>query len=285
MSIKSVIIQYFCRFIPDYVWLQLKYIKFFGRKFDSKNPKTFNEKLQWLKLHDRKDIYSTMVDKLAVKEYAANILGNEHIIPILGVYDKFDDICFDELPNQFVIKCTHDCGGIAICKDKKNFDIASAREKINKHLKLNYYWLYREWPYKNVKPKIIVEKYMEDDSTHELRDYKFFCFNGHVECFKIDFNRSINHQANYYDRDGKLLKFGEIICPPDYDKELVLPVNLKKMISFAEKIAKDNKFLRVDFYEVNKKVYFGEITFYPASGFGRFTNENWDYKLGNLIKL
>ena len=183
------------------------------------------------------------------------------------------------------MKCTHDSGGIVICKDKANFDIEAAREKINKSLKTNYYWVWREWQYKNVKPRIIIEKYMEDKETKELRDYKFFCFNGEVKVFKIDFDRFINHKANYFDKNKKLLRFGENICPPDFNRKLEMPYNIDKMLELAEQLSKDKPFIRIDFYEMNKKIYFGELTFCPAAGIGSFEPEEWDYKLGQFIKL
>lgn len=277
--------EFIKKIIPDKLFLSLKYKKSFNKKLDLKNPLTFNEKLQWLKLYDRKKIYTTMVDKYKVKEYVSNIIGKEYIIPTIGIYNSWNEIDFNKLPNQFVIKCTHDSGGLSICKDKNVFNYHNARKKINQSLKRNYYYNGREWPYKNVKPRIIIEKYMEDEQTKELRDYKFFCFNGIVKCFKIDFNRQIDHHANYYDVNCNILDFGEADFPPNFQKKLTMPINLNKMIHFAEKLSEGVPFLRVDFYEMNGNIYFGELTFYPASGFGKFTNEAWDKKLGDFIDL
>lgn len=271
--------------MSDTAYLKLIYRLIFGRKLDLKNPQTFNEKLQWLKLNDRKTEYTTMVDKYEVKKYIAEKIGEEYIIPTLGVWDNFDDIDFDLLPNQFVLKCTHDSGGLVICKDKSKLDIAKAREKINKALTRRFYYFGREWPYKAVKPRIIAEKYMVDESVSELRDYKFFCFGGVCKCLKVDFDRFIEHRANYYDPQGNLLDLGEKICPPNKEKVIVLPDNKEKMLQLAEKLSTNIPFLRVDFYDVNGKIYFGELTFFPASGWGEFTDEKWDYKLGKWIKL
>lgn len=271
--------------LSDKVYLKLIYRLIFGRKLDLKNPKTFNEKLQWLKLNDRKPEYTLMVDKYEVKRYIAERIGEEYVIPTLGVWDNFDDIDFDLLPNQFVIKCTHDSGGLVICKDKSKLDILKAREKINKALSRRFFYFGREWPYKNVKPRIIAEKYLVDETVDELRDYKFFCFGGVCKCLKVDFDRFIEHHANYYDPQGNLLEFGEKICPPNIDKNIVLPSNKNKMLQLAEILSKDIPFLRADFYDVNGKIYFGELTFYPASGWGEFTDEKWDYKLGEWIEL
>ncbi len=271
--------------LPDRPYLKLLHWSVLGKKANLHAPTTFNEKLQWLKLHDRKPIYSVMVDKYAVKDYIARRVDKEILIPTLGVWDKFENINFDELPAQFVLKCTHDSGGIIICRDKNNFDIKAAQKKIRRSLHNNYYYFGREWPYKHVKPLIIAEKYITDPELDELRDYKFFCFNGVCKCFKVDFDRFTNHRANYYDTQGNLLTLGETICPPDPQKEIIPPKNLKSMIALAEQLSRDIPFLRVDFYEVNGSVYFGELTFFPASGFGSFTDEKWDYQLGEWLVL
>lgn len=275
----------FFRLIPDRMFLKFAYKTLVGRELNLDNPETFNEKLQWLKLYDRKSVYTVMVDKYAAKEYVASKIGEEYIIPTLGVWDHFDDINFDNLPNQFVLKCTHDSGGLVICKEKSNLDKVAAKKKIEKCLKRNFYWSGREWPYKNVKPKIIAEKYMENTSISELRDYKFFCFNGVVKCYKVDFDRFINHKANYFTADGELMRLGEEISPPDFDKSMPIPANLKKMKELATKLSKTHPFLRTDFYDVDGKVYFGELTFYPASGFGKFIYDGNDELLGSWIKL
>ena len=271
--------------LSDKTYLKVSYKYRLNGKLDLNNPKTFNEKLQWLKLYDRKEIYTKMVDKYEAKEYVASIIGNEYIIPTVGIFNTFDEINFDTLPTRFVIKCTHDSGGLTVVTDKKSINVKEMRKIINKHLHRNFYYLNREWPYKNVKPRIIIEKYMEDSEAKELRDYKFFCFNGKVEFFKIDFDRFIEHRANYYDTDGKLLHFGETICPPNYNKKIEMPVNLNKMIELAQKLSANIPFLRVDFYEVNGKIYFGELTFFPAAGFGRFTDDSADLKLGNMLDI
>lgn len=271
--------------IKDKSYLKIIYRLKFNKKLNLENPQTFNEKLQWLKLNDRKQEYITMVDKHLCKEYVSNIIGEEYIIPTLGVYKSFSEINFNELPDQFVIKCTHDSGGNVICDDKSKLDIEEARKKITKCLKTNYYYAGREWPYKNVEPKIIIEKYMIDDKINELRDYKFFCFNGEVQVFKIDFDRFIKHGANYYNKKGEILPFEETAYPSNRNKNIIFPKNLNKMIELAEKLSKNIPFIRVDFYEINNQVYFGELTFYPTSGFGEINPIEWDYKLGEYLEL
>lgn len=275
----------FLNWMSDEQFLKLKYWANLGKELNLATPCTFNEKLQWLKLYDRKPEHTTMVDKYAVKEYVANIIGEEHIIPTLGVWDTFDDIDFDSLPDQFVLKCTHDSGGLVICKDKKALDLKATKRKLSKCLKTNYFFKSREWPYKDVTPRILAEKYMVDEKIGELRDYKFFCFHGQVKCFKVDFDRNVEHRANYYDPKGNLLYFGETVCPPDYEKEIELPNTLCQMEEYAERLSANCPFLRVDFYDVNGNVYFGELTFFPNSGFGSFTDDRWDYQMGEWLSL
>ena len=190
-----------------------------GKVLDLDNPQTFNEKLQWLKLYDRKLEYIKMVDKYQVKKYVAEKIGEEYIIPTLGIWDRAEDIEWDILPDKFVLKATHDSGGLVICTDKNILDKEVAIDKLNKSLRTDYYLLHREWPYKDVPRKIIAEKFMMDDQVKDLRDYKFFCFNGKVKIFKIDFDRQTNHRANYYNNVGDLLPFGEADYPPDYNRK------------------------------------------------------------------
>ena len=273
------------RLIPDRIYLQIVYFKHFRRFINFNNPKTFNEKIQWLKLNYRNEEYTKLVDKYRVKQYITKLIGEEYAIPTLGVWNNVDDIDFKSLPEKFVLKCNNDSGGIVICKNKKDFDEAKAKSFLKERLKNNGYWYGREWPYKNVKPCIIAEKYMEDSISKDLKDYKFFCFNGSMEFFDIDIDRFIEHRANYYDRNGNFLPFGKTYCPPDYTKKIEMPKNLDKMIELAETISHNTVLSRIDFYEIDGQVYFGEITFYPGSGFSPFTDEKWDYKLGDMIDL
>lgn len=275
-------------FKDDEMYLKLLYLFELHKWPDLKQPRTFNEKIQWLKLHDRKPEYIKMVDKYAVKDYVAGIIGEEHIIPTLGVWDRFDDINFDELPRQFVLKTTHGGGGMAvvICKDKTTFDKAKARRILERSLHGDIYKAFREWPYKDVPKRIIVEKFMATEVGEDgLKDYKFFCFNGSVKFFKIDFGRFTDHHANYYDTDGKLLPFGEAAYSPQLDADIHIPSTLKEMVTVAEKLSKGIPFLRVDLYSIYGRVYFGEITFYPASGLGKIAPNGWDEKIGNRLEL
>ncbi len=271
--------------LSDKSYLKLIYRLTFGKQLNLKNPVTFNEKLQWLKLYDREPRYTQMVDKYAVKEYIAQTIGQAYVIPTLGVWDSFDEIDFDALPDQFVLKTTHDSGGVIICTQKDRLDRQKAKEKLEKALKRNFFYFGREWPYKAVKPRILAEKYLIDPSFGELRDYKFFCFNGVCKCMKVDFDRFIQHRANYYDPQGNLMDLGEAVCPPQMDRGILLPQTKDQMLRLAQQLSKDIPFLRVDFYDVGGKIYFGELTFFPASGFGAFTEEKWDTILGQWIQL
>ena len=274
------------RFIPDAIFLKIKYRLIMGKKLDLKNPKTFNEKLQWLKLYDRRPEYTKMVDKYEVRKYIAKTIGEEYLIPLLGVYDSFDDIDFDRLPNQFVLKPNHTSGDFYICRDKSKIDYKKLKKEVNRWLKREYYWLHREWPYKNVKPRILCEKYLVDESGKELIDYKFMCFNGEVKCIFVCSNRNspLGLNIDIYNVDWNLMPFGRPNSPRTGVK-IPKPRNFNKMIEFAEKLAKDIPFIRVDFYEVDGHLYFGELTFYPTSGFGKFTPEYYDDILGSWLKL
>lgn len=275
----------FTRWIPDEQYIKIMYRLSMGKKLNLTSPSTFNEKLQYLKLHDRRKEYITLVDKYRVRDYIVKKIGEEYLIPLIGVWDTTHDIDFETLPEQFVLKCNHDSGSVFVCKNKHEINKQEICSKMQKSLKTSGFWFGREWPYKNVKACVIAEKYMVDSRFNELRDFKFFCFNGKVKCFKIDYDRFTEHKANYYAPDGTLLKFGEKVCPPDYSKELYIPENLNEMICLAEKLAVDYAFVRVDFYNIDGKIYFGEMTFYPASGFGQFIPEEWDKILGDWLLL
>jgi hypothetical protein len=260
-----------------------------GYPLDLENPKTFNEKLQWLKLYDRKPIYTTMVDKYEVKKYIAEKLGEEYVIPTLGVWDRFDDIDFESLPDQFVLKCTHDSGGLVICRDKSKLNKEAARQKIEQCMKRNYYWSGREWPYKNVKPRILAETYMDDENAVAgLTDYKFFCFNGKPEMLYVSQGLEDHATASisFYDMEGREMPFHRRDFKP-IEGELTLPSNFVEMQETAEKMAKevDCPFVRIDLYSVRGRMYFSEVTFSPCSGMLPFEPKEWDAKLGDWLTL
>ena len=270
--------------LPDKHCLHVLYWARLSKRLNLKNPQTLNEKMQWLKLYDRKPIYTTMVDKYEVKQYVSERIGREYVIPTLGVWDHFEDINFDDLPDQFVLKCTHDSGGLAIVRDKANWDKSAAKEKIEKSLKRNYYLHGREWPYQNVKPRIIAESYLEDIATGELRDYKWYCFEGVPKLLAIFCGRSRGATtADYFDCDFQPVKmtwgYDNSQTPPEK------PKNFEKMQKLARVLSENMPFLRVDFYELNGKLYLGELTFFDGSGFDLIEPKEWDEKMGSWITL
>ena len=273
-------------FLKDDIYLNLLFFSLMRRKWiDWNNPQGFNEKLQWLKVHDHKPEYTIMVDKYAAKQYVADRIGEEYIIPTLGIWEHFDDIDFDSLPNQFVLKCTHDSGGLVICKDKRTLNKEAAKKKIEKCLKRNYYWSGREWPYKNVPPRIIAEKYMSEDGNEEINDYKLMCFNSKVKATFVCSNRFSDEGLNvtFYDADWKRMPFERHY--PASSSEISKPKTYEEMVLLAERLAQQIPFLHVDFYEVKGKPYFGDLTFFPGSGFEEFNPDEWDKTLGEWIKL
>lgn len=272
--------------ISDKAFLKMQYKSIFGKKLDLKNPKTFNEKLQWLKLYDRNPEYCKLVDKYEVKSYIAETIGDQYLIPTLGIWDKFEDIDFDSLPNQFVLKCTHDSGSTVICRDKASFDVKSAKKKLSKKLGMNLFWHGRERPYKNIKPRILAEAYMEDAKTSELRDYKFFCFNGEVKALFIATDRQKEGEEvkfDFFDPDFNWLPFKQ--GHPNATVKPEKPICFEEMKILAAKLSRGIPHVRVDFYEVNGKVYFGEMTFFHFCGFVPFDPPEWDLKLGEWINL
>jgi hypothetical protein len=275
---------YFGRFLSDKNFLKLEYHAIMGDKLNFKTPITFNEKLHWLKIYDKKSIYTKMADKYEVRDYVSEKIGEEYLIPLLGVWNKFSDIDFNLLPNQFVLKCTHDSKSVIICMDKTIFSISHASEQIKKCLKINYYYFCREWAYKNIKPKIIAEKYMVDESGTELKDYKIYCFNGDPKIIQVDFNRFTGHKRNFYSTQWKYQNI-ELIYPSYSDIIIKKPQLLNIMLDCAKKLSAETMFLRTDFYLINDKIYFGELTFYPEAGYGRFIPAEWDKLFGDWLDL
>ncbi len=278
----------FFNILSDKAYVKLVYKRCIGKKLDLDNPKTFNEKIQWLKLYDRKPEYTNLVDKYEVKKIVADKIGEEYIIPTLGVWDKFEEIDFDKLPNQFVLKCTHDSGSIIICKDKSNFDIKSARKKINKSLKRNYYYHGREYPYKNVKPRIIAEKFLEDKSHFVPEDYKIYCFNGkpkYIVVFHGRFDDSKVLSETVYDLNWipQGISLDDHFEISDIIEEK--PKKFDELISVCNKLCTDFPQVRVDFYIVNDNIYFGEMTLSTASGFQPMIPTYIDEQLGKEVDL
>lgn len=269
--------------MPDESYLKWMYRLHTGKKLDLENPKTFNEKLQWLKLHDYKPEYTRMVDKHEAKNYVSEKIGEEFIIPTLGVWDCFDEIDFDRLPNQFVLKCTHDSGGLVIVKDKSKLNKAVAKRKIESSLKRNYYYAGRERPYKHVVPRILAETYMEDAQRQELSDYKVMCFGSEPKLIQIHRGRFGVHTQDFYDSEWNKLDIIQGL--PMSNEVLERPVFLEKMLELSRILADGVPQMRVDWYFVNGRLYFGELTMFDGSGFCEFVPDYWNIELGNWIRL
>lgn len=272
--------------LPDKIYLQIQYKDILGKKLNINNPQSFNEKLQWLKLYDRNPIYTRFADKYEVKKVVSERIGEQYIVPTLGIWKEFETIDFEQLPNQFVLKCTHDSGSAIVVRDKQQFDRENAKKKINHSLRQNYYKLGREWVYKDIEPRIIAEEYIgEIDDTESIIDYKFLCFGGKVKCSFTCTNRGRKGglRVTFYDREWNKMPFER-----HYPSEAIpmpRPGKYEEMVAMAERLSEGICFVRVDFYQVDNKVLFGEMTFYPGDGYEEFTPEEWDYRLGEWIDL
>ena len=269
---------------PDSLYLRLLYYFTMGRVLHLNNPKTFSEKLQWLKIHQRQPQLTTLVDKLAVKKQVTQDLGSEYVCPVLQVWDKVDDIDISTLPESFVLKTTHSGGnnGVAICKDKSSFDLESAKNKLREAMDTDIFMRYREWPYKNVERKIFAEKYLGDN----LVDYKFYCFNGHADCVLLCKDRQEGHVKYYFlDREWHLLPYNADSKNAPKDINLAKPDSINQLFDLADSLSKDYPFVRVDFFEVNGHIYFAEYTFYPASGLDPKKTKEFDIMAGEKIDL
>lgn len=282
--IKKVL-RILCPILNDRFYLKTLFRLKFGYELNLSKPKSFNEKLQWLKLNDIHPEYTMLVDKVSAKQFVSEKIGIQHIIPTIKVWNNVEEIEWDSLPNQFVIKCSGDSGGVVVCRDKQSLDVNSAKSKLLKGWGENYYKYNKEYPYKGIKPRIIAEAYMEDESGYELKDYKFFCFNGEPKFLKVDFDRQTVHRANYYDMNWTLLPFYEKICPMDPERKFEKPENFSKMIEIARTLSSGIPFVRIDLYNISGRIYFGEITFFPASGLGVIEPAGWDQKIGEYLTL
>lgn len=272
--------------MPDRLYLSALWRAYFHKKLDWKNPRSFNEKIQWLKVYDHNPIYAVYADKYAVRQYIADTIGEQYLIPLVGgPWNSFDEIDFSLLPDRFVLKCTHDSGGVVICHGKSEFDQKSAREKIQKSLKRNYYWGGREWPYRDIQPRIIAEQYMESASGSEPKDYKFMMFGGKHRCGFVCTNRFAASELNvtFFDPDWNRMPFERHYHADP--RELPRPNRYAEMIRISEQLSAGLPFVRIDLYEIDQTVYFGELTLYPGSGLETFQPEEWDDTLGDWLDL
>lgn len=272
--------------LRDEAFLRKMFPKYMGYPLNLKNPRTFNEKLQWMKLYDRQPQYINMVDKYEAKFYLANRIDSKYIIPTLGVWDTFDEIDFDALPNQFVLKCTHDSGGIVICKDKTEFNKEEARRIINRSLACDFFRIAREWPYKGVPHRIIAEEYIEALGDNDLLDYKMYSFHGNPKLTIVCSNRfgSGGTRMDFYDVNWQYMDviMGHYMPTKQSFKK---PEHYDEMLSICRTLSKDFRFLRVDFYDVEGHLYVGELTFYPGAGFETLRPIEFDYEMGGWLHL
>lgn len=276
----------YLRWISDENYLKWRFKKGFGKELNLNNPRTFNEKLQWLKLYDRNPLYINLVDKLKVRKFVAERIGLEYLVPLYGYWDNFEDINFNELPNSFVLKTTHDSGSVVICKDKVTFDKRSARKVLNKSLKTNYFYSAREWPYKNVEPKIIAEKLLVQENDEELRDYRLFCFDGEPKFIAVDFSITDKSKTrrNLYDLDWNLMD-ATISYPRELKINVAKPEKLQELIELGKKLSKGLPHARVDFYIIENQIKFGEITLFHQAGMANIDPQSFDLQMGDWVNI
>lgn len=272
--------------VDDASYVKMMFYRDMHYPLDLDNPQTFNEKLQWLKVYNHRPEYTAMVDKAAAKEYVASIIGPEHIIPTLGVWDRFEDIDFDLLPDKFVLKTTHDSKSVVICTDKSRFDKEEACRRLTASLRRNYYLKFREWPYKDIPPRILAEEYMVDESGTELKDYKFSCYNGDAKDVMLCYDRSSGDTKFYFfDKEWNLLRYNRRGKEAPEGFTVPKPQNMDRMFEIASRLSEGIPYLRVDLYNVNGHIYFGELTFFPRSGCDNNLLRETDLLFGSRIAL
>lgn len=267
----------------DKNFIQKAFKKNLGYTLNLDFPQTLNEKIQWLKLNDRRDIHTICADKFLVRNYIKELIGEEYLIPLICVLDNPENINPEHLPNTpFIIKTNHDSGSVTIVRDKTKINWSSVKNKFKSSFKNNFYYVGREWQYKNIKPKIIVEELLLDSNNNIPNDFKLHCFNGKVFCILVEVDRFENHKKNLYSKDWEILQ-----CDWDFqiDCNIKKPNNFEKMIELAELLSKPFDYVRVDFYNIGDKIYFGELTFHPGSGWGFFPPKNFDKSFGNKLNL
>ena len=280
--IGVTILQKIHRLFPDILCVKILYFLYFGKKLNLDNPQSFNEKLNWLKINDQNPLYTQLADKFAVKEYVQSLIGEEYVIKPYGVWDSYEDIDFDKLPNSFVLKTTHDSGGVYVCRDKSSCDFEKIKKFISANMSKNFYYISWEWPYKNIKPRIIADEYLNDGRAGELQDYKFWCFNGTPMYIYLT-NKGDKIYENFYDMDFTPVDINH--GSPRYYPEYTKPEHFEEMRELAKSLSAGIPFVRVDFFVVNNRVYFGEYTFYDWGGVRPFDNYNTDLELGKLLQL
>lgn len=274
---------YLLSFLPDRLYLKLVFRIKTGKKLNLKNPTGFNEKENWLKLHQKQEEYTRLVDKLAVREHIEACLGDGYLFPLLGHWDNFDEIDFSKLPERFVLKCNHDSGSVMVVDDKSKIDRNALKKFFQNRLRMNAFSFGREYPYKDVKPCIMCEQFMESKDGQGINDYKFFCFDGEPKLMFVATDRAVDVKFDFFDMDFKHLDIYNI--HPNADKEIQKPSGFEEMKEICRKLTKGMKFVRLDLYEIDGKIYFGEYTFFHGGGFHLFEPEEWEQRLGSWLRL
>ncbi len=270
--------------MDDRRYIEIRYKAIFKKNINLEPPVTFNEKMQWLKLYNKNPLHSAMADKYLVKNYVAEKIGDQYVAKLLGVWDRVDDIDFTELPDQFVLKTTHDCGGVVVCKNKAALNLKKTKRFLRRHMKREYFYHCREWPYKNIKPRIIAEEFLEDAANEVLPVYKILCFNGKPKIIQtIQNDKKPNETIDYFDTAWNVLDLRQNY--PNSKTPLDRPKKLDEILEIAEKLAEGTSFIRIDLYSVNGEIYFSEFTFFSDAGFAPFHPEKWDKTLGDWINL
>lgn len=284
----EVALKQFCykNLFTDQKRIEFVYKKRMGRNVNLETPERFTDKLQWLKLNWYEPLATKCADKYSVREYVTDKIGDRYLNEIIDIYDSTKDIPFESLPNQFVLKGTHGSGFNIICRNKEDLNEIEAKQEMDRWLKKNYFWQNREWVYKDIKPRIICEKYLsEGRNQNNLIDYKFFCFNGEPIYCQVIRGRGENETIDFYDTEWNHMPFNGLRELPMSNEKFDKPNKYEQMIELAKELAGDFPFVRVDFYYVQDEIIFGELTFFPLSGMGKFTPDEWDYKLGQLLSL
>lgn len=284
---KKLFLSIFKMWFSDTLYLKLLYNLNFNKQLNLKNPQTFSEKIQWLKLYNRKQEYTQLVDKAEVKQYVKKIIGEEYVIPTYHIWNALDEIDVNSLPDKFVLKTTGGGGstGVVICNDKSKFDYDAVKRKLKKSSERNIYKNFREWPYKNIRPRFIAEQLLEMPDGSDLMDYKFFCFNGEPKYCQVISGRNDVMSIDFFDMKWEHQPFHEPRNYPFAEVRPLKPINFDLMKDLSRKLADNIPFVRIDFYNINGKIYFSEITFFPTSGLGGFSPEEWDLKFGRMINL
>ena len=286
---EGLTIKFVGKLLPDKTFIKLLYHYVTGNELDLENPKTFSETRQWWKINDKNPLYPTLVDKISAKKWVAEKIGGTYIIPTLCVWDRIEDVDFSNLPDKFVLKCNHNSGNVIICQNRKSFDVDAAKRALEKSLNDRYYLKGREWPYKYVKPRVFAEIYMSPSDIWEYKpliDYKFYCFNGVPMYVQVIKNRGYNETVDFYNMNWEKQPFtGVNPTAKMSDKVDTAPSTLENMKEVAAKLSMGFPFMRVDLYEINHKVYFGELTLYPSGGFGCFKPKEYNLIIGNQLRL